>query len=139
MAPARRSFCDLASGGLCAWLARPHTWADRLRALLAPNSRVGVESICPLQVYEALPGTRVQTDIIDEARLIESAYDAPFLADGYDRVIEPGMFLTIDPGVYLPGIGGFRHSDTAMTTDHGNVALTDGPVTLDELTLPLSG
>jgi Xaa-Pro dipeptidase len=67
-----------------------------------------------------------------------TGHEAPFLAEGYEHVIEPGMFFTIEPGVYIPGIGGFRHSDTVMTTEHGNVALTDGPVTLDELTRPLS-
>lgn len=68
-----------------------------------------------------------------------TAHEAPFLADGYEREIEPGMVLTIEPGVYLPGVGGFRHSDTVMTTREGNVVLTDGPETLDELTLPVGG
>ncbi|HEY5490097.1 MAG TPA: M24 family metallopeptidase [Gemmatimonadaceae bacterium] len=60
-------------------------------------------------------------------------------ADGCEQEIEPGMVLTIEPGVYLPGVGGFRHSDTVMTTREGNVVLTDGPETLDELTLPVGG
>jgi Xaa-Pro dipeptidase len=287
----------------------PRTWADRLRSVLAPNDRVGVESTCPLQVHEAIPGARVRVDIIDDARLVKTAYEAgrisyacdlvtdahqrllagarpgrtlpqvaselqahmmqrvlrdqpatnmlatrlmavfqppsvshdphnftnvnmameqggphvsilncvvngygaevertwflgtvpakarrpfevmmdarrlafeltvpgsvmgevdrrvnelfrkagygefllhrtghgigvtgheaPFLAEGDDRIIEPGMFFTIEPGVYLPGIGGFRHSDTVMTTADSSVTLTDGPVTLDSLTLPL--
>jgi len=68
-----------------------------------------------------------------------TAHEAPFLADGYEQEIEPGMVLTIEPGVYLPGVGGFRHSDTVMTTREGNVVLTDGPETLDELTLPVGG
>ena len=66
-----------------------------------------------------------------------TGHEAPFLADGYERVIEPGMFFTIEPGLYIPGIGGFRHSDTVMTTADANVALTEGPIALDELTLPL--
>lgn len=287
------------------------TWADRLEALVAPGARVGVESTCPLQVHEAIPGTRAMVDVIDDARLIKSEYEAgriaygcdlisdahrqllagarpgktlpqvagemsalmlprilrdnpttnmlatriasvfqppgvshdphnftnvnmamvqggphvsiinctvngygaeiertwflgtvpenarrpfevmlearrwalalaipgnvmgevdrrvnavfqkagygefllhrtghgigvtaheaPFLADGYEQEIEPGMVLTIEPGVYLPGVGGFRHSDTVMTTREGNVVLTDGPETLDELTLPVGG
>ncbi|MEM1400680.1 MAG: M24 family metallopeptidase, partial [Pseudomonadota bacterium] len=66
-----------------------------------------------------------------------TGHEAPFLAEGYGREIEPGMFYTIEPGVYLPGLGGFRHSDTVMTTDGGNAILTTGPETLEELTLPL--
>jgi Xaa-Pro dipeptidase len=66
-----------------------------------------------------------------------TGHEAPFLAEGYARVIEPGMFFTIEPGIYLPGIGGFRHSDTVMATEGGNLTLTDGPVELEDLTLPI--
>jgi Xaa-Pro dipeptidase len=66
-----------------------------------------------------------------------TGHEAPFLAEGYDRVIEPGMFFSIEPGIYLPGIGGFRHSDTVMTTESGNLTLTGGPVELEDLTLPI--
>jgi Xaa-Pro aminopeptidase len=66
-----------------------------------------------------------------------TAHEAPFLAEGYDRLIEPGMCFTIEPGIYLPGIGGFRHSDTVMTTESGNLTLTSGPVELEHVTLPL--
>ena len=43
-------------------------------------------------------------------------------------------FATKPPGVYLPGIGGFRHSDTVITTETRNVMLTWGPVELAEVT-----
>jgi Xaa-Pro dipeptidase len=289
---------------------RGHAWSDRLAALIATGLRVGVESTCPLQVYEAVPGTRVRADVIDEARLIKTPYEqgrsayacaliseahqrflaaahpgkplvqastevtgmllprilrdnpftnmlatriqavfqpptvshdphnftnvhmtmatggphvsiinatvngygseiertwflgavpdearrpfevmlearalafaltvpgqvmgdvdrrvnevfrkagygdallhrtghgigvtgheAPFLADGDEEVIEPGMVFTIEPGIYLRGTGGFRHSDTVLTTAAGNVSLTDGPVLLDDVTLPIA-
>jgi Xaa-Pro dipeptidase len=64
-----------------------------------------------------------------------TGHEGPFLAEGCDRVIEPGMVFTIEPGVYLPGVDGFRHSDTVMTTGDANVSLTDGAETLEELTL----
>jgi Xaa-Pro dipeptidase len=64
-----------------------------------------------------------------------TGHEAPFLAEGYHRVIEPGMFFSIEPGIYLPGIGGFRHSDTVMTTEDGNLMLSDGPVEMEDLTL----
>jgi Xaa-Pro dipeptidase len=66
-----------------------------------------------------------------------TGHEAPYLAEGYDWVIEPSMFFTIEPGIYLPGIGGFRHSDTVMTTEDGNRMLTDGPVELVDVTLPI--
>ena len=67
-----------------------------------------------------------------------TAHEAPFLAEGYDRIIEPGMVMTIEPGIYLKDIGGFRHSDTILITKDGNLRLTNGPVELDALTLPLA-
>ncbi|MBY8608752.1 Xaa-Pro peptidase family protein [Burkholderia arboris] len=66
-----------------------------------------------------------------------TGHEAPFFADGYERPIEKGMCLTIEPGVYLEGIGGFRHSDTVLIGDNGPVMLTGGPVDIDALTLPM--
>jgi len=67
-----------------------------------------------------------------------TGHEAPFLAEGHDEVIEPGMVFTIEPGIYISGLGGFRHSDTVLTTAHGNMPLTDGPTVLDEVTLPIA-
>lgn len=64
-----------------------------------------------------------------------TGHEAPFLADGHEQVIEPGMVFTIEPGIYLKGVGGFRHSDTVLTTATGNVSLTDGPTLLDDVTI----
>ncbi|MBS3905271.1 MAG: aminopeptidase P family protein [Simkania sp.] len=36
-----------------------------------------------------------------------------------DVVLEEGMVLTIEPGLYLPGHGGVRHEDTVIITSHG--------------------
>ena len=62
-------------------------------------------------------------------------HEAPFLADGYAREIKPGMLFSIEPGIYLPGIGGFRFSDTVLVTETGNLLLTQAPETLQALTL----
>ena len=63
-----------------------------------------------------------------------TGHEGPFLAEGYDRTIESGMFFTIEPGLYIEGIGGFRHSDTVLITDCGAVSLTPFPVTAEALT-----
>lgn len=64
-----------------------------------------------------------------------TSHEGPFLADGDEGEIRPGMVFTIEPGIYLPGLGGFRHSDTVAVTETGLVTLTDGPEQLDELIL----
>ena len=47
------------------------------------------------------------------------------------------MLFSIAPGIYVPGVGGFRFSDTVLVTSTGNVALTHAPDSVEELTLPV--
>ncbi len=64
-----------------------------------------------------------------------TAHEAPFIADGDETVIRPGMVFSIEPGIYLPGLGGFRHSDTVVVTDDGLERLTSSPELLEDLIL----
>jgi Xaa-Pro dipeptidase len=64
-------------------------------------------------------------------------HEGPFLAEGYEREVQSNMVFSVEPGIYLPGLGGFRFSDTVLITESGNHKLTRAPETLDELTLPL--
>lgn len=64
-----------------------------------------------------------------------TGHEGPYIAMGYDREIEPGMIISIEPGIYIPGLGGFRHSDSVLITEDGNVSLTKAPETLDDLTI----
>jgi Xaa-Pro dipeptidase len=66
-----------------------------------------------------------------------TGHEAPFLARGSAGVVEAGMLFSVEPGIYLPGVGGFRHSDTVLVTDRGNVSLTSAPDTLEALTVRL--
>ena len=68
-----------------------------------------------------------------------TSHEAPFLAEGYHREIQPGMMFSIEPGIYIPGVGGFRFSDTVLITETGNQKLTEAPETLEALTLNRSG
>ena len=63
-------------------------------------------------------------------------HEGPFLDTGDGTVIQAGMVFTVEPGIYVPGIGGFRHSDTVLVTDDGNERLTYYPRDLEALTLP---
>ena len=64
-----------------------------------------------------------------------TAHEGPFLAEGESRQIRPGMVFTVEPGIYFQGLGGFRHSDTVVTTETGVVQLTRGPEKLEALIL----
>jgi Xaa-Pro aminopeptidase len=63
-------------------------------------------------------------------------HEAPFLDVGDPTPLEPGMVFTIEPGLYDPEVGGFRHSDTVVVTDDGYECLTEYPDDLESLTLP---
>jgi Xaa-Pro dipeptidase len=66
-----------------------------------------------------------------------TGHEAPYVAEGYDRALSPGMLISIEPGIYIPGLGGFRHSDTVLVTNEGCVPLTRAPETLEDLTIRL--
>jgi len=43
------------------------------------------------------------------------------------NVLKPNMANSVEPGVYLPDIGGFRHSDVMFTGEKGARCVTDFP------------
>lgn len=63
-------------------------------------------------------------------------HEGPFLDTGDETVLQPGMVFTVEPGLYVPEIGGFRHSDTVRVTESGVELMTYYPRDLDSLTLP---
>jgi Xaa-Pro aminopeptidase len=64
-------------------------------------------------------------------------HEAPFLDVGDQTTLEPGMVFTIEPGLYDPAVGGFRHSDTVVVTEDGHDVLTDYPSDIESLTIPV--
>jgi Xaa-Pro aminopeptidase len=62
-------------------------------------------------------------------------HESPFLDVGDATVLAPGMVLSVEPGLYVRGLGGFRHSDTVLVTEDGIELLTDYPRDLESLTL----
>jgi Xaa-Pro dipeptidase len=63
-------------------------------------------------------------------------HEGPFLDSGDDTEIRPGMVFTVEPGLYAPDLGGFRHSDTALVTKDGIEILTYYPRDLESLIIP---
>lgn len=51
-------------------------------------------------------------------------HESPYIVDGNDTVLRPGMTFTIEPGIYLPGKGGVRIEDDVVITEKGSESLT---------------
>ncbi|MDW7669481.1 MAG: Xaa-Pro peptidase family protein [Bacillota bacterium] len=61
------------------------------------------------------------------------SHEEPYLRFDSELIIKEGMVFSIEPGIYIPGIGGFRHSDTIVITKDGSKIITDFPRELEEL------
>jgi Xaa-Pro dipeptidase len=62
-------------------------------------------------------------------------HEAPWIAEGSTDVLAANMVISIEPGLYQTGVGGYRHSDTFVVTPEGLQRLTHAPDTLAALTL----
>ncbi|WP_437227119.1 M24 family metallopeptidase [Planctomicrobium sp. SH661] len=64
-------------------------------------------------------------------------HEAPRLSRKVETVLQPGMVVTVEPGIYLPGWGGVRIEDDILVTKQGREVLSSLPKDWDHVTVSL--
>jgi Xaa-Pro aminopeptidase len=62
-------------------------------------------------------------------------HEAPRFAAGQKTHLEPGMIVTVEPGVYLQNWGGVRIEDDVLVTRSGHEVLSDVPKQIEDCLL----
>lgn len=100
--------------------------------MVKPGIKAKDVDIASFNVFEeAGYGVFVQHRIGHGLGLTE--HEEPYLRFDNDLILEEGMVYTIEPGIYVPGVGGFRHSDTVILTKDGCRNITQYPRHLEDL------
>jgi Xaa-Pro aminopeptidase len=122
--------------GYCSDLTRtyafgtmPHPWFEGAYELVLTAQRIAIEAARPGISAHELDATA--RDLIEAAGQGKhfghglghgvgiEIHEAPRLNRESESILEPGMVITIEPGVYLPGRGGIRIEDLVAITEEG--------------------
>ena len=120
-------------------LGDPDEQAEAMLELVGRSQSAGVEAVCPGVEAGDIDGAC--RSVIEEAGMGEAfvhgsghgvgldVHELPRVTSGSSAVLEPGNVLTVEPGVYFPGVGGARVEDLLVVTDDGCRPLTRYPKT----------
>ena len=102
------------------------------------------------------PGAKLQSIDKTARRIIESAgfgkyfghslghsfgleiHEKPSLAPTAEGILEPGMVVTVEPGIYIPDFAGVRIEDDILVTPDGFEVLSDLPKELETCAVDLN-
>ncbi|WP_163996015.1 M24 family metallopeptidase [Pyxidicoccus caerfyrddinensis] len=116
--------------------ARPTKEQGRLFALMLEARRVAFEKVRPgvlaADIDAAVNEFLTREGFGDPAQRLHRTghgfglgnHEPPWVAVGSEHRLERNMLISIEPGIYVPGVGGYRHSDTVLVTADGYRVLT---------------
>jgi Xaa-Pro aminopeptidase len=107
---------------------------DAALATLAPGKPCSVVDKATRAVFKEQAVSHLAQHHTGHAIGLEP-HEKPFLDQGMDVTMQPGMVFTVEPGIYDRAVGGFRHSDTVIITQDGIDHITTYPRDINALTL----
>jgi len=118
------------------FLGEPCSDLARMYTVVAEAQRASIEACTPGTTTTEVDAAA--REVIDAAGwedafahgighgLGRDVHERPFMgAKGPPTPLEPGMVVTIEPGVYIPGLGGVRIEDDVHITEDGPEVLSD--------------
>ncbi|MDA8096036.1 MAG: Xaa-Pro peptidase family protein [Clostridia bacterium] len=117
--------------------AEPATWQEEIYRVVLAAQQAGIDKVRPgVRAAEVDAAAR---GVIEDAGYGEyfghgtghgvglNVHEAPHLSASSEEVLEAGMVVTVEPGIYLPGKGGVRIEDVVVVRDDGPEVLTTTP------------
>ncbi|GHV94537.1 hypothetical protein AGMMS50293_08570 [Spirochaetia bacterium] len=62
-----------------------------------------------------------------------AVHEAPFLDRNDETILEPGMVFSVEPGIYVKNLGGFRLSDTVLINNESVERISDYPREIEKV------
>ncbi|WP_407308284.1 M24 family metallopeptidase [Desulfosporosinus sp. SB140] len=119
------------------FLGEPTEKQREIYALVLEAQRAGIAAVTPGRTGKEVDA--VARKIIEDAGYGEyfghglghsvglAIHEGPNFNMREERVIEPGMVVTVEPGIYIPDWGGVRIEDIILVTENGCEVLTKAP------------
>ena len=110
-------------------IGEPELDVAAAHAVLEEAQKAGVAAVKP-----GIPASqidRITRDVIEGAGFGDffihrtghgiglDGHEHPYLVEGDDTILEPGMAFSVEPGIYMPGMWGMRIEDIVAVTDDG--------------------
>jgi Xaa-Pro aminopeptidase len=99
---------------------------EAAKAIIRPGVRAGDVDEAARSALRRLGLARYFTHSTGHGLGLE-VHEMPRLGKGEETVLQDGMVVTVEPGVYLEGVGGIRIEDDVLVTAQGAVDLTTAP------------
>jgi len=115
------------------YVGEPSARYSRAYAVLREGQSAAVETAAPGVAAQEVD--RAARSVIEAAGFGEffihrtghgigiEVHEEPFIIEGNERVLEPGMAFSVEPGIYIPGEFGMRIEDIVVVTTDGRERL----------------